>query len=112
MDINVYDLMYEAVRYLVLYKKDCPLYIVQFEKDGMVCVYQDIFPINIGNMIGALLKSGNIISAGNEIFGYMQDHDTEGSSCAGISTKESLANELAECYLPALGQIAEICNLA
>ncbi len=110
--MSIFDLTYEGERYLVLFEKDAPLYLVHFENDGDIGVYQDIFPINIGNMIGMLLESGNIITAGCEIFQYMEEHDTAGSSVSGITTKEGLFYELAECYLPALDQIAEICNLS
>ena len=109
--MNIFDLTYEGERYLVLFRKDEPLYLIHFESDGCVGVYQDIFPISIGNMIGALLNSGNISQAGIELFKYMEEHDTEGSSTSGISSKKELSVELAECYLPAVDQIAEICGL-
>ncbi len=109
--MKIFDLVYEGERYLVLYKKDEPLYLIHFENDGCIGVYQDMFPVNIGNMIGTLLGSGNIVQAGIELFRYMEEHDTEGSSVSGISSKKELPAELAECYLPAIDQIAEICGL-
>lgn len=109
--MRIFDLKYEGERYLVLYKRSVPLYLIKFDKDS-ISVYQDIFSINIGDMIGALLISGNNIQAGIEMFQYMEEHDTDGGSCAGITTKKELAEELSEDFLPALDQIAEICGLA
>ena len=110
--IRLFDLKYEGDRYLVLYQRSYPLYLIKFEDDKSFCVYQECFPINIGDMIGSLLISGNTIQAGIELFSYMEEHDTEGGSAAGITTKEELASELSETFLPALEQIAEICGLA